>query len=51
MLDLQTILIFAAVFVAGAVLATVLYVIGYMSSRKGTADELDDRGFVGRRKP
>lgn len=48
---METAILFVAVFVAGALLATAFYVINYLSSRKATADELDERGFIGRKKP
>lgn len=34
---------------AGIVAALALAIIGYVSGRKGMADELDERGFVGRK--
>jgi cbb3-type cytochrome oxidase subunit 3 len=38
------------IFLAGLLTASALYTLMYVASRKGQADELDERGFVGKKR-
>lgn len=38
------------IFLAGILTASALYTLMYIASRKGQADEMDERGFYGRKR-
>ena len=41
---------FGFIFIAGILTASALYTIVYLAGRKGQSDELDERGFYGKKR-